>query len=77
MKGTGFGLTSSPQQIETETTRALKSLMSTLQAKAPDDAQAYRDFVLDVAKSVAEAAKDTCATEGDAIKKIDAALATP
>ncbi len=77
VKGTGFGLTSSPQQIETETTQALKSSMSTLKAKAPDDAQAYRDFVLEVAKSVGEAAKDTSASESDAIKKIDAALATP
>jgi hypothetical protein len=76
VKGTGFGLTSSPQEIETETTQALKSSMSTLKAKAPDDAQAYRDFVLEVAKSAGAAAKDTSASEGDAIKKIEAALAT-
>jgi hypothetical protein len=50
--------------------------MSTLKAKAPDDAQAYRDFVLNVAKSVGEAAKGTSASESDAIQKIDAALAT-
>ena len=41
-----------------------------------DDAQAYRDFVLNVAKSVGEAAKGTTASESDAIQKIDAALAT-
>ena len=76
VKGTGFGLTSSPQQIETETIQALKSSMTTLKAKAPDDAQAYRDFVLNVAKSVGEAAKGTSASESDAIQKIDAALAT-
>ena len=59
-----------------ETIQALKSSMSTLKAKAPDDAQAYRDFVLNVAKSVGEAAKGTSASESDAIQKIDAALAT-
>ena len=57
VKGTGFGLTSSPQEIESQTIEALKSSMSTLKAKAPDDVQAYRDFVLNVAKAVAEAAK--------------------
>ena len=76
VKGTGFGLTSSPQQIETETIQALKSSMTTLKAKAPDDAQAYRDFVLNVAKSVGDAVKGTAASESDAIQKIDAALAT-
>jgi hypothetical protein len=76
IRGT-FGLTSSPQEIEAQTTQALQSSMSTLKAKAPEDAQAYRDFVLDVAKSVGEAAKGTSASESDAIQKIDAALATP
>ena len=76
IKGTGFGLTSSPQQIETETIQALKSSMTTLKAKAPDDAQAYRDFVLNVAKSVGEAVKGTATSESDAIQKIDAALAS-
>jgi hypothetical protein len=34
-------------------------------------------WVLDVAKSVGAAAKDTSASESAAIQKIDAALATP
>lgn len=76
VRGTGFGLTSSPQEIETQTLDALKSSMSTLGAKSPGDAQAYRDFVLNVAKSVAEAAKGTNAAESDAITKIEGALAT-
>jgi hypothetical protein len=50
--------------------------MTTLQSKAPDDAPAYREFVLNVVKSVAEAAKDTAAAESDAIEKIQAALQT-
>lgn len=76
VNSTGFGLTSSPQEIESQTMDALKSSISTLAAKSPDDAQAYRDFVLNVAKSVAEAAKGTNAAESDAIKKIEGALAT-
>jgi hypothetical protein len=74
VRGTGFGFTSSPQEVETETLQALRSSLSTLQAKSPDDAQAYRDFVLNVTRSVAEAAKDTAAAESDAIEKIEAAL---
>ena len=76
VKGTGFGLTSSPQEIETQTIEALKSSMSTLAAKSPGDAQAYRDFVLNVAKSVGEAVKGTSAAESGAIQKIEGALAT-
>jgi hypothetical protein len=76
VRGTGFGFTSSPQEVETETTEALRSATSTLQAKAPDELQAYRDFVLDVAQSVAAAAKDVDAAESGAIEKIKAALGT-
>ena len=76
VRGTGFGLTTPPQEIEAQTIEALKSSMSTLAAKSPGDAQAYRDFVLNVARSVGDAVKGTSATESDAINKIDAALAT-
>ena len=76
VRGTGFGLTSSPQEVEKETLQALRSSMTTLQSKAPDDAPAYREFVLNVVKSVAEAAKDTAAAESGAIEKIEAALQT-
>ena len=75
VRGTGFGFTS-PQEIENETGQALRSAMSTLAAKAPDDASAYRDLVLDVAQSVAAAADETATAESDAIDKIKAALAT-
>jgi hypothetical protein len=74
VRGTGFGFTSSPQEVETETTQALGSATSILQAKAPDEVQAYGDFVLDVAQSVAAAAKDVSTGETGAIDKINAAL---
>jgi hypothetical protein len=76
VRGTGFGLTASPQEVETETIEALRSATSTLQAKAPDEVQAYSDFAVEVAQSVAEAAKDVDATESDALEKIKAALQT-
>jgi hypothetical protein len=76
VRGTGFGFTSSPQEVETETLGALRSSMSTLKSKSPDDAQAYREFVINVAKSVGEAADKTAAAESDAINKIETALGT-
>src|SRR4029450_13978559 len=47
--GTGFGPGSSAQEVETATLDALRSAMSTLQAKAPDDAPEYSAFVLGLA----------------------------
>jgi hypothetical protein len=76
VRGTGFGLTTSPQEVEGETLEALRMAMSTVHAKVPDEAQAYSDFVLDVAQSVAEAAKDVGATETGALDKIKGALQT-
>ena len=76
MRGTGFGLRTSPEEVERETTEALNAATSTLQAKAPDELAAYRDFVLEVAQSVAAAAKDVGAAETDAIDKIRASLQT-
>ena len=48
--------------------------MQTLQAKAPDELDAYRTFVLALAHSVAAAAPGGDAAEGGAIAKIEAAL---
>ena len=73
--GMGFGLGKNPQQLETETMSALRAAATTLQKKAPDDADAYKQFVLEVARSVAEAAKGTSAAESTEIEKIRSALA--
>ena len=70
----GFGLGMSPQELETETLEALRGAAATLRAKAPDELDAYRTFVLDVARSVAEAAEDVAAAETGAIDKIRSAL---
>jgi hypothetical protein len=74
IRGTGFGLTSSPDAIETETLAALRSAKSALTSKAPDELESYRQFVVEVAQSVANAAAGGEGTEGEAIEKINSAL---
>jgi hypothetical protein len=72
--GTGFGLTASPDEVESGTFDALRSAVATLERKAPDEAGAYRAFVLDVARSVGDAAGGGEKSESEAIGKIEAAL---
>ncbi len=72
--GTGFGLTDKPDQVKRETIEALRAATSTLQAKAPDELDAYRSFVTDVARSVGDAASGGDAAEGSAIEEIRTAM---
>ena len=46
-----------------------------MRAKAPEDGDAYKQFVLEVAQSVAQAAKGTSPAESAEIEKIRSALA--
>ena len=75
--GTGFGLTASREHVETETLEALRTSVTLLATKAPDDEDAYRQLVLDVAQAVAEAKGGVKQSETDAIAKIKEALGTP
>ena len=74
-RGSGFGVRSSPQEVESETVEALRGAVSTLQAKAPDEVEAYKAFVLEVAEAVGKAAGGGEAAEATTIEKIRAALA--
>ena len=74
-RGSGFGVRSAPQEIESETVEALRGAVSTLQAKAPDEVEAYKSFVLEVAEAVGKAAGGGEAAEAATIEKIRAALA--
>jgi hypothetical protein len=74
VRGTGFGLTSSPEKVESETLDALRTAKTTLESKAPDELESYRQFVAEVAQSVADAAGGGEATEGGAIDKVKSAL---
>jgi hypothetical protein len=71
-----FGVTASPEEIEQSTVEALQQGLAALQAKSPDDLPAYKALVLDVAESVAAAAKDVSAQENQAIERIRSALGT-
>ena len=73
-RGTGFGLTSSPDEIESGTLAALQSAKELLQTKAPEELDAYRTFVLDLVRSVSSAAGGGDASEAAAIAKVEAAL---
>jgi hypothetical protein len=73
---TGFGVTSSRDELESGTLDALRSSVGLLEAKAPNEVEAYRTFVLDLARSVAAAAPGGDEAESGAIAKIEAALAS-
>ena len=72
--GTGFGVTSAPEKVENETLGALRAAKQALEAKAPEELDAYRQLVLDVAQSVAGAASGGDAAEQQAIEKVRSAV---
>ena len=69
-----FGVTSSPEEVEQGTVAALEQAVAALGAKSPEDLPAYRQLVLEVAQSVAEAAKGVSPQESEALDRIRAAL---
>ena len=73
-RGTGFGLTSSTKEVETETLASLRTAGEILAAKAPDEAASYRQLVLGVAEAVAEARSGVEPDETAALDKIREAL---
>ena len=74
VRGTGFGLTSPPAEVEAETLDALRTSVAALEAKAPEEAGAYRELVLEVAGSVADAAGGGDVAESGALEKIRSAV---
>ena len=73
-RGTGFGLTASPEELESGTFEALRSAKEVLQTKAPQELDAYRSFVLELVRSVSAAAGGGEAAETAAISKVEDAL---
>jgi len=69
-----FGMTSSPDEVEQSTVSTLQQAVTVLEAKAPEDLPAYRQLVIEVAESVAEAAKGVSPQENQALDRIRAAL---
>ena len=73
-RGTGFGLTASPDEIRTETMAALATAVAALQAKAPEDVTAYRGLVLGLAHAVADAKGGEVPVEREMIEAIEGAF---
>jgi hypothetical protein len=76
VRGTGFGLTTSPQEVEAETVEALHSATAILAAKAPDEVDAYRELVLGAVAAVAEAKGGVKPGETAAIDTVREAVAS-
>ena len=72
--GTGFGVVASPSEVE-GTIDSLRAAVETLQAKAPDEVENYRAFVVELAETVARSAGGGDEAEAAAVEKIKAALA--
>jgi hypothetical protein len=74
IRGTGFGFTDSPQEVEHETLESLRNAVATLGAKAPDELDAYRALVRGTATHVAEAKGGVTEVETATIAKLEEAL---
>jgi hypothetical protein len=74
-RGTGFGLTSSQDEVRGQTLESLRSSVALLQAKHPDEVEPYRALVIGVAQAVADAkGGGTSEIEAAAIAQIREAL---
>jgi len=62
--------------VQQETIAALAAAVTVLTAKAPDELEAYRAFVLDIAQTVAAAKGGVVPEETAMIEKIKLALAS-
>jgi len=69
-----FGITASPEEVEQKTVAVLREAVGLLEAKSPEDLPAYRQLVLELSQSVAEAAKGVSPQENEALDHIRAAL---
>lgn len=69
-----FGMSASPDEVEQSTVATLKQAVALLEAKSPEDLPAYKQLVLEVAQSVAEAAKGVSQRENQALDSIRTAL---
>ena len=73
--GTGFGLGTSPEKMRAGTFAALQSSVQVLTTKAPDEVDGYRQLVLGLAQTVAEAKGGGVApVESTMVAEIRAAL---
>jgi hypothetical protein len=74
VKGMGFGLTTPPDRLRSETMAALTESVALLATKSPADVEAYRALVIGVAEAVANAKSGTSEIETAAIAQIREAV---
>ena len=60
--------------MEHASTDALREALAALEAKSAQDIPAYKRLILDVAESVANAAKGVSASENEALGRLKVAL---
>lgn len=72
--GSGFGIFNSPNEVERETMAAIETAVALLSERAPDELDAYRGLVLDVANAVARAKGGVLPEETAVIERVTAAL---
>jgi hypothetical protein len=77
VRGSGFGATTSEQELEAETLASLRQAVATLEAKAPGELAAYRELVIDLSGNVAGARLGLQPSESAMIDKIHEALGGP
>ena len=73
-RGTGFGVTTPADKLESETVESLGSAVRLLQEKSPGELEAYRSFVLALARSVASAAPGGEEAEAGTVSRIESTL---
>lgn len=66
--------TANPASMADEVAERVAQAAGLLAAKAPDDLEAFKAFILGVAKATAEATKGVANTESNAIERVRAAL---
>jgi hypothetical protein len=74
-KGTGWSVSSSPEELRQGTLAAIKESLTLLATKAPDDAPAFKAAVIELASKVSEAGKGGDEVEAGVIAELNAALA--
>ena len=73
-KGTGWKMSSSPEELRQHTLKALKDSVAMLGERDPEDLADYRALVLALAHHVADAARGGDDVEGQVIEEISQAV---
>ena len=73
-EGSPFGVTTPPDRLRNETMESLRSSVALLAEKSPDDADAYRKFVLDLAEAIANAKSGESNVEAAMVSQIRDAM---